>query len=45
MKAPVKWLLDYTDLKITTDEQIHELASEMTLSGSKVESVDKLEKV
>ena len=43
MKAPVKWLLDYTDLKITTDEQIHELASEMTLSGSKVESVDKLE--
>lgn len=42
MKAPVKWLLDYTDLKITTDEQIHELANLMTLSGSKVESVDKL---
>ncbi len=43
MKAPVKWLLEYTDLDITTDEQIHELGSEMTLSGSKVESVDKLE--
>ncbi len=43
MKAPVKWLLEYTDLDITTDEQIHELGSEMTLSGSKVESVEKLE--
>ena len=43
MKAPVKWLLEYTDLDITTDEQIHELGSEMTLSGSKVESIEKLE--
>lgn len=42
MKAPVKWFLDYTDLKIKTDGEIHELAAQMTLSGSKVESVDKL---
>ena len=40
MKAPVEWLLSYTDIKAETKEEIHELASQMTLSGSKVESVD-----
>ena len=40
MKAPVKWLLSYTDVVADTKEAIHELASEMTLSGTKVESVD-----
>lgn len=39
MIAPLKWLLSYTNLNITTKEEIHELASEMTLSGSKVEEV------
>lgn len=39
MIAPLKWLLSYTDLNISSKEQIHELASEMTLSGSKVEEV------
>ena len=44
MKAPVKWLLEYTDLKnINTDAEIANLASELTLSGSKVETVDKIE--
>ena len=40
MKAPVEWMLSYTDIKAETKEEIHELASNMTLSGSKVESVD-----
>ena len=40
MKAPVKWLTDYTDFKVTTSDEIKKLASEMTLSGSKVETVD-----
>lgn len=40
MKAPVKWLLSYTDVKAETREEIHELAAQLTLSGSKVESVD-----
>ncbi|MBR5500064.1 MAG: phenylalanine--tRNA ligase subunit beta [Clostridia bacterium] len=40
MKAPVKWLLSYTDVVADSKEAIHELASEMTLSGTKVESVD-----
>lgn len=40
MKAPVKWLLSYTDIKAETKEEIAELASQMTLSGSKVETVD-----
>ncbi len=40
MKAPVEWMLSYTDIKAQTKEEIHELASQMTLSGSKVESVD-----
>ncbi len=40
MKAPVEWMLSYTDIKAETKEEIHELASQMTLSGSKVESVD-----
>ena len=39
MLAPLKWLLSYTDLKINTKEEIHELASEMTLTGTKVEEV------
>lgn len=44
MNSPVKWLLEYTDLKgFDTDEKIAELASELTLSGSKVETVEKLE--
>lgn len=44
MNSPVKWLLEYTDLKgIDTDEKIAELASLLTLSGSKVETVEKLE--
>ena len=33
-------MLSYTDKKAETKEEIHELASQMTLSGSKVESVD-----
>ncbi|MBO5077279.1 MAG: phenylalanine--tRNA ligase subunit beta, partial [Clostridia bacterium] len=33
-------MLSYTDIKAQTKEEIHELASQMTLSGSKVESVD-----
>lgn len=44
MKAPLKWLLAYTDIKNEeTDAFAEHLASEMTLSGSKVETVDKLE--
>ena len=39
MIAPLKWLLSYTDLNINTKEEVHELASEMTLSGTKVEEV------
>ncbi len=39
MIAPLKWLLSYTDLDINTKEEIHHLASEMTLTGSKVEEV------
>lgn len=39
MIAPLKWLLSYTDLNINTKEEIHKLASEMTLSGTKVEEV------
>ena len=39
MVAPLKWLLSYTDLKINSKEEIHELAEEMTLSGTKVEEV------
>lgn len=39
MVAPLKWLLSYTDLDINTKEDIHKLADEMTLSGSKVEEV------
>ena len=39
MIAPLKWLLSYTDLNINSNEEIHELAEEMTLSGTKVEEV------
>ena len=39
MIAPLKWLLSYTDLNINSKEEIHELAEEMTLSGTKVEEV------
>ena len=39
MVAPLKWLLSYTDLNINSKEEIHELAEEMTLSGTKVEEV------
>ncbi len=42
MKAPVEWMLSYTDIKAETKEEIRELASQMTLSGSKVESVDRV---
>ncbi|MBE7065054.1 MAG: phenylalanine--tRNA ligase subunit beta [Ruminococcaceae bacterium] len=42
MKAPVKWLTEYTDLEVSGDKAIHELAEAMTISGTKVESVDKL---
>ncbi len=42
MKAPVKWLTEYTDLVISGDKAIHELADAMTISGTKVEGVDKL---
>ncbi len=44
MKAPLKWLLAYTDIKYEdTDDFAANIASLMTLSGSKVETVDKLE--
>ncbi|MCR5056043.1 MAG: phenylalanine--tRNA ligase subunit beta [Clostridia bacterium] len=44
MKAPLKWLLAYTDLEYKdSDEFAANIASLMTLSGSKVETVDKLE--
>lgn len=39
MIAPLKWLLSYTDLNINSKEEIHALASEMTLTGTKVEEV------
>ena len=43
MKAPVKWLLEYTAIDdIKTDEDVKRLASLMTLSGSKVETVDRI---
>ncbi|MBQ8827930.1 MAG: phenylalanine--tRNA ligase subunit beta [Clostridia bacterium] len=42
MKAPVKWLKEYTDLELSGDKDIHELADAMTISGTKVEGVDKL---
>ncbi len=41
MKAPITWFLEYTDIVCDTDAAVHELASEMTLSGTKVESIDK----
>lgn len=37
MKAPLKWLLSYTDIDVKSKEEIHDLASLMTLSGTKVE--------
>ncbi len=40
MKAPLEWLLSYTDVKINGREEIHAFAGEMTLSGTKVESVE-----
>ena len=44
MKAPLKWLLAYTDIEYKdSDEFAANVASLMTLSGSKVETVDKLE--
>ncbi|MBP1587337.1 MAG: phenylalanine--tRNA ligase subunit beta [Clostridia bacterium] len=43
MKAPVKWLLEYTAIDdIKTDGDVKRLASLMTLSGSKVETVDRI---
>ncbi len=39
MIAPLKWLLSYTDLNINSKEEIHALAEEMTLTGTKVEEV------
>ena len=43
MKAPLKWLLAYTDIKYEdTKEFAENVASLMTLSGSKVETVDRL---
>jgi len=39
MKAPLSWLLSYTDIDKNID--VHKFASDMTLSGTKVESVDK----
>lgn len=44
MKAPLKWLLSYTDIGYEdTDDFAANVASLMTLSGSKVETVDRLE--
>ncbi|MBR7077172.1 MAG: phenylalanine--tRNA ligase subunit beta [Clostridia bacterium] len=44
MKAPLKWLLAYTDIKYEDSDAFAEnVASLMTLSGSKVETVDRLE--
>ena len=44
MKAPLKWLLAYTDIKYEDSDAFSEnVASLMTLSGSKVETVDRLE--
>ena len=40
MIAPIKWLLKYTDVKAESPEEIHNLGSEMTLSGSKVEAIE-----
>ena len=43
MKAPLKWLLAYTDIKYEDSDAFSEnVASLMTLSGSKVETVDRL---
>ena len=43
MKAPLKWLLAYTDIDYEDSDSFAEkLAGEMTLSGSKVETVDKI---
>ncbi len=38
MKTSISWLLSYTDIDKTIDP--HKLASDMTISGSKVESVE-----
>lgn len=40
MKAPLKWLLSYTDIDVKTKKEIHDFASAMTISGTKVESVE-----
>ena len=46
MKAPLKWLLAYTDINYEdSDEFAAKVASLMTLSGSKVETVERLESV
>lgn len=39
MIAPIKWLLKYTDVKADSPEEIHNLGSELTMSGSKVEAI------
>jgi len=39
MIAPLSWLLSYTDIDNNID--VHKFASDMTISGTKVESVDK----
>lgn len=40
MLVPLKWLRDYVDIDIDTQE----FADMMTMTGSKVEKVDSLEK-
>lgn len=40
MKAPIKWLKDYTEISVS----IKEYADEMTMSGSKVEGVEDMGK-
>ena len=40
MKAPLKWLLSYTDIEIENKEDILKFASDMTMSGTKVEAIE-----
>lgn len=40
MKAPLKWLVSYTDIEINGKEEILKFASDMTMSGTKVEGIE-----
>lgn len=40
MKAPLKWLVSYTDIEIENKEDILKFASDMTMSGTKVEGIE-----